>query len=521
MHVRQPLALVALPLPLPLLLLLLAGACRSAPPQPVPAPAASASTASKHQMPPECPCAAGSLCVPTTRAGERCLRRCTSDGECGGGGWVCDTRWEACGPPGLFSLKLAECSAAPLPRSIFTRPRQITTSGSPGLYQFEPSAALTRSGDLVVAFATGAPMFHPFGIATTVVHAGGTVDACRPVRGKDSAFDPWMAADPSSGTIALVWLAFEGAVAPEKNAGIAFTTTEDGATWTPTRYVHDARDCPPGAMACFDKPMVAWGPKGELYVFYETDEPAALKVVESSDHGATFGPATLVGEVGYGDVDVDASGVVHVVAGEGPSGVGLGLGNTSGHFVYARSDDGGATFTRTRASAEGESIPGYFSNPRVVGDDARKLVYVVYPRGASDGRWDIVLATSRDAGKSWSRIRVNDDAPCANHMMPQAALDPRTGDLHITWVENRTGRGGVAHARCESGGARCAANDAVSDAPFASYELLRFSPKWMGEYGSLFVDTRRATLNAVWTQPVADGVGNAPTARIFFASSPL
>jgi hypothetical protein len=363
-------------------------------------------------------------------------------------------------------------------------------------------------------------MFQPFGIATTVVHADGTVDPAKPVHGRDSAFDPWLAADPVSGTIALVWLAFEGASAPERNAGIAFTTTADGVTWTPTRYVHDPRDCPPGAVGCFDKPMVAWGPKGQLYVFYETDEPVALKVVKSNDAGAGFTPAVLVADAGYGDVTVDGNAVVHAVAGEWPSDAPLSLGSTFGHYVYARSDDGGLTFERFRVSAEGESIPGYFSNPRVVSDEARRLVYVVYPRGASDGQWDIVLATSRDSGKSWSRIRVNDDPPCSNHMTPQAALDAATGDLHITWLEDRSGKGGVAHARCQSGGARCSVNDAVSVAPFASYELLRFSPKWLGEYGALFVDRRTSKLNAVWTQTVADGVDGSPTARIFYASSP-
>ncbi len=489
-------------------------------PTPTPSPTASAAPA-KHALPPECPCAEHALCVPTPRAGERCLERCTADAECGGEGWICDPVWKACGRPGMFSPRLAACSSPAPPRSAFASPIQVTTRDAPGLYQFEPAAAPTRSGDVVVAFGVGVPLFQPFGVATTVVHPDGRVEPARPVAGKDSAFDPWMAADPATGRIALVWLAFEGARAPEKNAGIAFTTTTDGSTWTPTRYVHDPRDCPPGTDGCFDKPMVAWGPKGEVYVFYETDEPAALQVVRSDDGGSSFGPATRVAEAGYGDVDVDASGLVHVVAGEGPSGSGLGFGSTAGHYVYARSEDRGATFTRTQVSADGESVPGYFSNPRVVGDAARKLVYVVYPRGGVDGRWDIVLATSRDAGKSWTRIRVNDDPPCANHMMPQAALDPRTGALHVTWLENRTGQGGVAHARCESGGARCSANDAVSGAPFAAYELLRMSPRWLGEYGSLFFDRRRATLNAVWTQTVADGPGGAPSARIFLASSRL
>jgi len=509
---------------------LFAPSCWSAPPQPAsvlatpasarPGPPSPKPIAATHGIPPGCPCDARHLCVPTLRGGERCLARCIEDSDCGGGGWVCDARWRVCGPPGIESPRLAACDAAPLPRSAFGQARQITSASAPGLYQFEPTAAVTRSGDLVVAFIAGAPMFQPFDVATTVVHVDGSIAPAVLVHGKDSGFDPWMAADPTSGTIALVWLAFEGAVAPEKNAGIAFTTSGDGKTWAPTRYVHDPRDCPPGAMGCFDKPMVAWGPKGELYVFYEVDDPGALKVVKSMDGGATFAPAVLVADAGYGSVDVDARGVVHVVAGEGPSGSGLGLGNTAGRYVYARSEDGGATFTRSRVSAEGESIPGYFSNPQVVSDPARGLVYVVYPRGGDDGRWDIVLATSRDAGKTWSRIRVNDDAPCASHVMPQAALDARTGALHVAWLENRTGgAGGVAHARCDPGGARCARNDAVSDAPFAAYELLRFSPKWLGDYGALFVDGRRSMLDAVWTQTVADGPGGAPTARIFFASS--
>jgi hypothetical protein len=453
------------------------------------------------------------------RGGERCLEKCTNDGECGGEGWVCDTAWKACGPLGVFAPKLAACTASPLPRSPFVKTIQVTTRDAPGLYQFEPTAAPTRSGDVVVAFGVGAPTFQPFGIATTVVHPDGTVGPPTLMRGKDSGFDAWLAADPASGTIALVWLAYEGSRVPEKNAGIAFTTTHDGKSWAPTRYVHDPRDCPPGTEGCLDKPMVTWGSRGALYVFYETNEPAALKLVRSDDGGATFTPATLVAEAGYGDVDVDPSGVLHVVAGQGHCT--LGDGPTSGCFIYARSEDRGATFTRSRVLADAQSVTGFFSNPQVVSDDARKLVYVVYPRGTPDGRWDIVLATSRDTGKSWTSIRVNDDPPCANHMTPQAAIDPRTGDVHVTWLENRTGKGGVAHARCESGGARCSANDAVSDAPFASYELQRFSPKWLGDYGSLFVDPARATLNAVWIQTVADGPGAVPTARIFFSSARL
>jgi hypothetical protein len=156
-----------------------------------------------------------------------------------------------------------------------------------------------------------------------------------------------------------------------------------------------------------------------------------------------------------------------------------------------------------------------FSNAQIVVDEARKNVYVVYPAGTPDGRWDLMLATSKDSGAHWKRTKVNDDAPCANHMTPSAALDPHSGRVHVIWTENRTGRGGVAYASCDMGGARCSANETVSDVPFASYGFVRHSPRWLSEYGSLLFDVKKKVLHALWTQTVERGKGAA--ARIFYA----
>ncbi|MET0595200.1 MAG: sialidase family protein, partial [Polyangiaceae bacterium] len=131
----------------------------------------------------------------------------------------------------------------------------------------------------------------------------------------------------------------------------------------------------------------------------------------------------------------------------------------------------------------------------------------------------IVLATSRDGGASWHRTRVNDDAPCANHMTPSAALDPRTGRVHVIWLENRTGKGGVAYASCEPGGERCSPNESVSDEPFASYGFVRHSPRWLSEYGSLLIDAKRSVMHAVWTQTVETPKG--AMARIAYARAAL
>src|SRR5262249_37743839 len=152
---------------------------------------------------------------------------------------------------------------------------------------------------------------------------------------------------------------------------------------------------------------------------------------------------------GYGDLEVSADGDLHAVythLGEGKPPP-VRYGDLRNAVEYAVSRDGGRTFEKPRrVSAEGEPTPYYFSNPQVAADDKRKLLYVVYPKGTPDGRWDIVLATSRDGGASWSRIKVNDDAPCANHMTPSLAIRRGSGELHVSWTENRSGKGGIAYA---------------------------------------------------------------------------
>lgn len=130
-----------------------------------------------------------------------------------------------------------------------------------------------------------------------------------------------------------------------------------------------------------------------------------------------------------------------------------------------------------------------------------------------------MLATSRDGGKSFTRIQVNDDVSCANHMIPAAALDPRTGTLHVIWAENRGGSGRIAYAACAPGGEKCSANESVSEGAFASYSFARHHTDWIGEYPALKIDVERRLLHAVWAQPV-DEDGEA-ISRLFHARAKL
>src|SRR5262249_37006972 len=220
----------------------------------------------------------------------------------------------------------------------------------------------------------------------------------------------------------------------------------------------------------------------------------------------------------YADAEVTSSGKVHVVfvaAGSGSK-----LGDAGNGVFYTYSADGGATFVApVRISSENEPVPVYFSSPQVVVDVPRRLLYAVYPQGTADGKWEIILATSKDGGVTWSRGSVNDDSPCATHMLPAAALDPATGKLHIIWVENRSGQGQVAYAACNAGGEKCSKNEAVSDVPFAAFGFGRNSGHWLGDSIDVTVDSKRKLVHAAWTQPVDEG--GQVTGRVYTAAARL
>lgn len=464
-----------------------------------------------------CPCATGGVCFRSPQVGELCVAPCATRDDCAAG-LICDPTWKGCVPSGTrVAPRLATCAEPALAKRAWGKATQLTNVATPGDYQLEPTAALDAAGNLIVAFNTvalagrGAPSQ-----ATTIVRADGTADAAALFAGARARnIDPWMTATPD-GRIHYVWFGFDGDGAPERNSQIGYATTRDGKTWSTIRSVHDEVDCPTGALGCLDKPMIASAPDGTLYVFY-AGGGTGMKMVKSTDGGATFGPSVAVGPGFYGDARVTAKHVIHAVMVRGG---GDWMGATSNAVIYVRSGDDGATFAEPIVvSRSGEPVPQYFSNAQVVADESRGLLYVVYPAGGRDGVWDIVLATSRDDGKTWSHRKVNDDARCANHATPHAALDPVDGRLHVTWIENRSGAGGVGYAVCESGGASCGANEAVNDAPFAAYELVRWSPRWMGEYGVLLLDATRRTLHAMWAQPVADDRGGS--ARVFHATRRL
>jgi hypothetical protein len=478
-------------------------------------------------------CPDGSVCVDSPRMGQACMQRCSSDSDCRRSeGYVCDPGWSACVLPGLSAPKPPQCEGqAELPRKTFVKVTQLSTPGGPGMYHFEPAAALARNGDLTTVYITNSAMDfkqpvieNVLGVST--IDRKGKVDGDRAIKtDRQNHYDPWMASD-RKGTMYAVWMGFDGGRAPERNMQIAMATSKDGVVWSQPVPAWDAdSDCPDSAPGCVDKPMIAIGPdknklrQDAIHVFYFSEPGGGLKMTRSTDGGKTFGKSVLVGESAYGDAEVSSDGDIHVVIASADPRT-AGLGDPKGKILYTRSSDAGASFSQpVQVSDPGQPIPFFFSNPQVVKDTKRKRLYVVYPTGTPDGTWDIVLATSSNEGKDWTRTKVNDDESCANHMIPAMALDPKTGALHLMWTENRGGAGRIAYARCDSGGALCSANESVSDAPFASYGFVRHAPTWLGEYNSLLIDDQRRTIHAVWTQTVDED--GSKRSRIFHASGKL
>jgi hypothetical protein len=457
------------------------------------------------------PCPEGSVCLPSVRGGEMCARSCASDADCRADqGYVCDPGRKACSLPFLASPKLGACPAAAPPAGDFSAPAVLSTKATPGIYQFEPAAAVTPSGDLVVVYTSGGSIFGKSFLGVARIPAGGApvIDQPLPTT-KQNHFDAW-ATTTRDGAVHAVWLGHDGG-GVDRNAEIGYArSTDGGATWTAPVAIHAAADCPPDTRFCLDKPMIAAGPvpgkpaQEALRAFYFSGTGGGMRMRTSLDGGKTWDAPITASEGAYGDVAIDGKGRIHIaVAMSEPAGV-RAWGSADNTIAYSVSTDGKTFGKPLTASAPGELLPSFFVNPTIAVDDRRGWIYVAYAAGTPDGKWDIRLAATRDDGKTWTRLKVNDDPTCANHMVPNLALDPADGTLHVTFYENRGGAGHLAYTTCKPAGGACAPVTRVSP-DMAAYELVRHSSMWLGEYASLVVDPKRKLLHAVWTHTVQEG----------------
>jgi len=416
-------------------------------------------------------------CVGTPR-GELCMAPCARDADCRASeGYVCDPTWKACVMPNAAAIVPRTCPAA---RGIGRDP------------QFAPSAALvdanessavaTADGGLVVVHAKGSSL------GVTHVDIAGRAAQRATFEAASSIANPFLARD-ASGTLYATW---------SSTAGAMLSKSKDGVQWSAPLTIDPCSDC---------RSIVVAGASAVHAMFAHE----GMRVRTSRDGGNQFGAAsTILG--GYGNATVGVDGRVHVVAIDGsPLGA---FGSANQRIQYSAGFGKPITVSR-----RDETLPFYFANPSIAVDSRRKWIYIAYVRGGRDAVWDIVLAASKDGGRTWKRSRIGDDPPCAIHMVPNLALDPRTGTLHLAWYDSRGEQPRFAHATCTPGLAKCTQLGRINDVPFATLSTVRDNATWIGDYETLIVDDKRRMLHAVWTQPVEEA--GKVVSRVFHAKAKL
>jgi hypothetical protein len=398
------------------------------------------------------------------------MASCTSDADCRRDeGYVCDRDWHACSLPNLAAIVAKHCPGPALHDPAFG-------DAEPWATGTEPSGAVRDAGFVALVTTPQGVAFAPDAPTATghdVVLAHG-----------DHYYAAWRDAE-----------------------AIELAVSSDGVAWAAPHPVQADDGAPLGA------PLLAAG-KGALYVMYG-EGTHGLRVRTSHDDGATFVTTTTPLAGAYGNAVVDDTGVLHIVTLNGDDHGGYG--SAMQRIEYASSKDGKTFTSPLVVSGRDEMLPTYFANPSIAVDARRKWLYIAYVRGGRDAVWDVVIAATHDGGKTWTRRTLGDG--CTIHLVPNLALDPITGALHVAYYDNAGVTGRFVHASCTAGAAKCTPWGAINTLPFATLSLGRGDPNTVGDRESLFVDAKRRLLHALWAQPVV--INDATVTRVFHAVAKL
>jgi hypothetical protein len=195
------------------------------------------------------------------------------------------------------------------------------------------------------------------------------------------------------GTILAAWTEYQGALWVARSP-------DGGASFSKPRKM-SGNDALPAR-----GPALAAGPGRTVYLAWTVgeDRAADIRVAQSGDGGASFGPPRLVG-AGPGHADapslaVDGSGALHLVYAESLPG-----GDGRYEIRYARSPGGadkfGAVRTISTPAADGTDGAGYPS----IATDGQTGLYVIWEILPAGGNRSVSLgiAYSGDSGQHFSR----------------------------------------------------------------------------------------------------------------------
>jgi hypothetical protein len=256
----------------------------------------------------------------------------------------------------------------------------------------------------------------------------------------------------------VAWTRFDvyGSADPNHKSHIWFARSRDGArTFTPPVQVSDSPGDAKDSDGTVEGVVPSVGINGEVYMAWAG--PKGLVFDRSLDGGYTFGADTIIGEM-PGGWDIPLPGITRH----------NGMPVTA--VDHSRGPNRGTVYTNWIDERNGDA--------------------------------DVFIASSRDAGQTWSSaVRVNDD-PKGNkrpQLFTWMAVDPSDGSINVVFLDRRATEGthnAVTIARSTDGG-KTFVNHRVNRPPFPSNDKIFY-----GDY--LGIDAHGGRVAAIYPV-VVDG----------------
>jgi hypothetical protein len=194
------------------------------------------------------------------------------------------------------------------------------------------------------------------------------------------------------------------------------------------------------------------------------------------------------------------------------------------HTILIQSSlDGGLTFSTPRYVASAYSVPGKVANTQIrvftiesaAVDSVKGFLYAVWSDYRSR-KSEVLISMSEDGGQSWSSPRrVNDDTSPSDHFMPSVAVG-RDGAVHVAWLDRRDDPTNTAYnvyyAQSVNGGKSFEKNLKVSSASSNPNNLQ--DPSFIGDYIGISVDGHNR-VHVAWNDARSGGTAETYTATIF------
>jgi photosystem II stability/assembly factor-like uncharacterized protein len=263
---------------------------------------------------------------------------------------------------------------------------------------------------------------------------------------------PWLAADRHSpGVVHVVWS--EGS-ATGVTTGVRYTRSSDGGlTFGASRTI--ARKT-----TGLGNPIVACGPPGTVYALYSAgrgaagraapDSPSAPTVVCSHDQGQTFQPPITLGRstdfLSFPGLSGGTGSALPAVAAHPASGlvcaafIDHAAGASRAGVLLAASRDGGRTWSRGTAVTPRDQV--IYFQPEVAIDAAGRIAVMAF--GMNHGTASVVLMISEPGSLRFGLpVMVTgqpfDPAKASYELGDYQALATTPGGFHPLWNDTRTG----------------------------------------------------------------------------------